>query len=243
MPTREAKLARTFVEVADTLTADFDVVDLHTLVATRCVEIFTVDAAGLMVVSPAGDLRVMAASDDATRTLELFELQAQEGPCYDCFQNGEPIWNQSLAAARQRWPRFAPLAMAHGFATAHAVPMRLREQVIGAVNLFQASGSLEPDDRASIQALAGIATIALLHHRASVQAQTLNDQLDRALTSRVVIEQAKGVVAGRSGLTVHQAFNRLRGYARSHNRRLADVAADVVDGALTTADITSPPAR
>ncbi len=243
MATRETRLARTFVEVVDTLVADFDVVDLHTLVADRCVEIFAVDAAGLMVVAADGSLRVMAASSDATRTLELFELQSREGPCLDCFHSGQPIFNQDLAnAVGDRWPHFARAALEQGFSTAHAVPMRLRDQVIGALNLFQTTGTLAQDDIESAQALADVATIAILHHRASIQAQMLNDQLDQALTSRIAIEQAKGMLAGTTGLTMEQSFNQLRSYARRHNRRLADVARDVVDGTLINADVELPPA-
>ncbi|MGH1493620.1 MAG: GAF and ANTAR domain-containing protein [Acidimicrobiales bacterium] len=233
MVTREARLARTFVEVTDTLVADFDIVDLHTLVADRCVEIFRVDAAGLMVASANAELRVMAASDGQTRGLELFALQAREGPSFDCFQSGEPFINQDLEAHRLTWPRFAPAAIELGFSTAHAFPMRLRDEVIGALNLFQVAGQLGQDDLGSAQALADIATIAILHHRASINSKTLNDQLDHALTSRVIIEQAKGMLAALHDLTMDEAFNRLRTYARRNNRRLADVARAVVDGSLS----------
>ncbi|MGB5758692.1 MAG: GAF and ANTAR domain-containing protein [Acidimicrobiales bacterium] len=237
MATREARLARTFVEVADTLVADFDVVDLHTLLADRCVEIFAINAAGVMVVAPDGSLRVTASSNEAAKALELFELQAEEGPCYDCFHSGRPIINQDLATVHGRWPRFAPTALGHGFSTAHALPMRLRDEVIGALNLFQITGRLEQQDFDGAQALADIATIAILHHRAGIQAQLLNDQLDQALTSRIVIEQAKGMLAALGGMTMDGAFNSMRAYARGSNRRLSDVARDVTDGTLTIADV------
>ena len=240
MATREARLARTFVEVADTLVADFDVVDLHTLVADRCVEIFAVDAAGVMVVAPGGDLRATASSNEAARALELLELQSREGPCFDCCQNGRPMINLDLATLQGRWPRFAPTAIDHGFSTAHALPMRLRDEVIGALNLFQTAGRLEQQDVDGAQALADIATIAILHHRATIQTQLLNEQLDQALTSRIVIEQAKGMLAGLGSLTMDEAFNRLRAYARRTNRRLSDVARDLTDGTLTNADVDLP---
>lgn len=243
MVTREARLARTFVDVADTLVADFDVVDLHTLVAERCVEIFDVDAAGLMVANANGDLRVMAASDDGTKALELFELQAREGPCFECYRSGEPIVNQDLQAQSELWPRFVPVARGFGFSSAHALPMRLRDRVIGALNLFQVTGQLTPEDLSSAQALADIATIAILHHRSTVDAQILNDQLDQALTSRIAIEQAKGVLAAQDDLTMDEAFRSLRNYARRNNRRLIEVARSVIDGTLTGTDVDPPPER
>lgn len=240
MATREARLARTFVEVADTLVADFDVVDLHTLVVDRCVEIFAVDAAGIMVVAPDGELRVTASTNEAAKALELFELQAEEGPCFDCFQSGEPMTNMELPALADRWPRFSLAAIHHGFSTSHALPMRLREEVIGALNLFQVGGRLEQHDIDGAQALADIATIAILHHRASLNAQVLNDQLDQALTSRIIIEQAKGMLSALEDLTMDEAFERLRAHARRTNRRLTDVARDVTDGALVIANPDLP---
>lgn len=240
MATREARLARTFVEVADTLVADFDVVDLHTLVTDRCVEIFAVDAAGVMVVGPDGDLRVMASSNEAAQALELLESQSREGPCFDCCQNAQPVINVDLATSQSRWPRFAHTAIDHGFSTVHALPMRLRDEVIGALNLFQIAGQLEQQDIDGAQAMADIATIAILHHRATIQTQLLNEQLDQALTSRIVIEQAKGMLAGMESQTMDEAFNKLRAYARRTNRRLSDVARDLVDGTLTSTDVDLP---
>ncbi len=133
---REAMLARTLVELADTLVADFDVVDLLTLLADRCVEVLGVGAAGLMLVAPEGDLRVMASSSETMRVLELFELQSQEGPCLDCYRTGQPVVNQDLATVNGRWPRFAAKALEAGFHSVHALPLRLRGTVIGALNLF-----------------------------------------------------------------------------------------------------------
>lgn len=236
MATREARMARTFVEVADTLVADFDVVDLHTLVVERCVEIFGVDAAGIMVAAPDGQLRVMASTNEAAKALELFELQAQKGPCFDCFHSGEPLINLDLSTPAGRWHDFAIAAAQHGFATAHALPMRLRDEMIGALNLFQIAGGLAQQDIDAAQALADIATIAILHHRASINAQVLNNQLDQALTSRIIIEQAKGMLAALDDLTMDEAFERLRAHARRNNRLLAEVALDVVNGTLAIDD-------
>jgi GAF domain-containing protein len=231
--TREAVLARTFVELADTLVDDFDVVDLLTRLAERCVEVLDVETAGVMLAAPGGQLHLLASTSEAMRVLELFELQAQEGPCVDCHRTGLPVVNQDLAAIGGRWPRFAAEAVAAGLHSAHALPMRLRGTVIGALNLFRAGpGEMGPADIEVAQAFADAATIAVLQHRATEEAQVVNEQLTRALNSRVVIEQAKGMVAERLGLDMERSFNVLRTHARSHNLRLADVAAAVIDGTL-----------
>jgi len=239
---REAMLARALVEMADTLVADFDVVDLLTLLADRCVDVLDVGAAGLMLVAPDGDLRVMASSSEAMRVLELFELQSHEGPCLDCYRSGEAVVNQDLATVDGRWPRFAPVALAAGFRSVHALPMRLRGAVIGALNLFHVEpGEMRRADVDAAQALADVATIAILQHRAAVEAQVVNEQLHLALNSRILIEQAKGMVAERQALTVEEAFAALRNYARSHNLRLTDVARDVTNGRLAAAALDRSP--
>lgn len=238
---REALLARTLVELADTLVADFDVVELLTLLTDRCVEVLDVGAAGLMLVAPDGDLRVMASSSEAMRMLELFELQSQEGPCLDCYHTGQPVVNQDLAGADRRWPRFAAEALAAGFHSVHALPMRLRGKVVGALNLFHIEpGEMRQADVDAAQALADVATIAVLQHRAALEAQVLNDQLNHALRSRIVIEQAKGMVAQREGLNMEQAFSLLRNHARSHNLRLVHVANDVIAGTLAPSKLDRP---
>src|SRR5688572_33027517 len=209
--TRESVLARTLVELADTLVDDFDVVELLTLLADRCVEVLDVEAAGIMLAAPDGALRVMASSSEAMRILELFEIQAQEGPCLDCHRTGLPVVNQDLAAVNGRWPQFATEAIAAGFQSVHALPMRLRGSVIGALNLFRAGqGEMGPADVEVAQAFADVATIAILQHRAALEAQIVNEQLTYALNSRIVIEQAKGMVAERLHLDMEQAFTRLR---------------------------------
>jgi len=242
---REAKLAQAMVEVADTLVADFDVVELLTRVTDHCVGVLDVSAAGIMLAGPDGGLRVMASSSEAMRLLELFEVQAQEGPCLDAWRTGQPVVNQNLIDVDDRWPRFAPEARAAGFESAHALPMRLRGVVIGALNLFHTrSGEMHQPDIDAGQALADIATIAILQHRAVQEAQVINVQLNNALNTRVAIEQAKGVVAERHGLELEESFGLLRNYARNHNLRLADVAAAVIDGSLAVGAIEEiPPAQ
>lgn len=242
---RESILARTLVELADTLVADFDVVELLTRLTDRCVEVLDVGAAGLMLVAPEGDLRVMASSSEAMRVLELFELQAQEGPCLECYRTGEPVVNHDLESGDERWPQFAAEALAAGFHSVHALPMRLRGTVLGALNLFHVeSGDMRQADVDAAQALADVATIAVLQHRASLEAQVLNDQLNHALNSRIVIEQAKGMVAEREGLDMALAFVALRNHARNHNLRLVDVARGVIDGSLPASALDrTPPTR
>jgi GAF domain-containing protein len=221
------------VERADTLVADFDVVELLTRLADRCVEVLDVGAAGLMLVGPDGDLRVMASSSEAMRVLELFELQAKEGPCLDCYLAGKPVMNQDLAMANSRWPRFAPEALA---------AMRLRGTVIGALNLFHVEpGEMRGDDVDAAQALADVATIAILQHRASHEAQVVNQQLEHALNSRIVIEQAKGMVAERENLNMERAFSALRNHARNHNLRLVVLAEDVIGGSLAASALDPLP--
>ena len=242
---REAVLARTLVELADTLVDDFDVVDLLTRLAGRCVEVLDVDAAGIMLAAPDGQLRVMASSSEAMRVLELFEVQAQEGPCLDSHRTGVAVVNQDLAAANGRWPRFASEALAAGFQSVHALPMRLRGSVIGALNLFRAGpGEMGPEDIEVAQAFADVATIAILQHRAAQEAQIINEQLTHALNSRIVIEQAKGMVSERLGLDMERSFNVLRHHARNHNLRLADVANAVIVGTIAASALDPlPPAK
>ena len=240
--TRESVLARTLVELADTLVDDFDVVDLLTLLADRCVEVLDVQAAGIMLAAPDGELRVMASSSEAMRVLELFEIQAREGPCLDCHHTGRAVVNQDLDG-NDRWPRFVPQAIDAGFRSAHALPMRLRGSVIGALNLFRAGvGEMGPADVEVAQAFADVATIAILQHRAALEARVLAEQLTHALSSRVVLEQAKGMVAERLDVGMEGSFATLRNHARHNNLRLSDVARSVIDGALAPSELSALPA-
>jgi GAF domain-containing protein len=241
--TRDALLAKTFVELSDTLVEEFDVVDLLTLLADRCVAVLDVDAAGIMLAEPGGELRVLASSSEAMRILELFEVQAQEGPCLDCYRTGEPVVNEVLTAATGRWPRFSSEALAAGFHSVQALPLRLRGTTIGALNLFHRDAAqLQPADVDVAQGFADIATIAILQHRAGREAEVLNAQLQSALNSRVVIEQAKGVIAERGGLSMDEAFHALRSHARSRNLGLVQAARGVIDGTrIVPAPAAAPP--
>jgi len=228
---REQRLAEVFVELADTLVDEFDVVDLLQTLTERCVELVDTDAAGLMLDDQRGNLRLVAHTHESARLLELFELQQQEGPCLDCFATGQVIANIDLATATDRWPIFTRAAREVGFGTSHAVPLRLRRQVIGALNLFTTGQRpLEDNDLAVAQGLADIATIGLLHQRAVHDQATLSEQLQAALHSRILIEQAKGVLSAQTGTSVEAAFALMRTHARRTGQPLTTVAGAVVAG-------------
>jgi transcriptional regulator with GAF, ATPase, and Fis domain len=181
-----------------------------------------------MLADQRGTLHATAASAENARLLELFELQTDAGPCLDAFRTAEPVVNADLHANEHRWPRFAEAAEAAGYVSVHALPLRLRSTVIGALNLFCTErNSLSEADIRTGQALADVATIGILAQRNLHQAELLTTQLQTALNSRVTIEQAKGVLAERHQITVDQAFELLRTYSRGHNRLLSDVARDV----------------
>jgi transcriptional regulator with GAF, ATPase, and Fis domain len=229
--TREHRLTQVFIRLADTLVAEFDLVDFLGMLAEATVELLDVDAAGLMLADDHGVLHVMASSDDQAELLELFELQQNEGPCPECFRTGVPVVNVDLAD----WPDFASAAAAGGYVSAHALPLRLRGDVIGAMNLFRCNTSpLTEADAALGQALADMATIGLLHERELRGQQELAGQLQHALDSRIVIEQAKGMLAERAGLSLPDAFTAMRSYARGRGCGLTSVAHGVLDGTLET---------
>jgi len=237
---RERLLAQTFVEMADTLVADFDIVDfLHTL-ADRCAELFKPAEAGVMLADQRGGLRVVASSSERARLLELFELQNEQGPCLDCFRNGERVVAADFGDDGGRWPLFTVEAVAAGFRSAHSLPLRFRTQVIGALNLFRPRpGLLDDRDLTGAQAMADIATISILQERTLREARVLAEQLQRALNSRVVIEQAKGVLAERAKINLDEAFTLLRTYARTQNRRLHDVSTAVISSLLTIEELSA----
>ena len=227
--TREAVLARAFVRLADTLASDFDIVDFLHGLSEDSVEILRAEAAGVMLADPRGGLRLIASSDERMRLLELFELQGAQGPCLDAFSSGRAV-QASAADSRARWPSFATRASGEGFRIMCAVPLRVRAHVIGALNLFR--GSDEPftgTEMEIAQAMAEMAAIGLIQERRMRERNLLTEQLQAALSSRVVIEQAKGMLAEYLTITVDDAFTLLRNYARDFNRKLSEVAIDVVD--------------
>jgi hypothetical protein len=236
----QQRLGRVFVELADTLVTDFDVVELMTVLAHRCVELLGAREAGVVLADERGVLHSVASSHESARLLDLFELQNQEGPCLDCFRTGEQVRNHSLTPHDERWPRFATEARRLGFTAVHALPMRLRGQVIGAVNVFASDARALTSSELDVgQALADVATVGLLQERSLREARLLNEQLQGALNSRIVIEQAKGMLAERRNVEMDTAFETLRTYARSTNQKLSDVAHALVAGTLAAEALTS----
>ena len=243
MDSREEWLARTFVELADTLVADFDLIDFLASLAERCVELLGAAEVGLALADNRGRLRVMASSSERMRTTELFEMQNEEGPCLECYRAGTQVLNLRLADNERRWPLFAPIAMENGFQMVHAFPMRLRDDVIGAVNVFDATLHEITDAEAQLtQALTDAATIAILQERTVKERTDLSVQLQGALNSRIVIEQAKGIVAERLQVDMEAAFGSLRRYSRLNGVSLSDAASRVIAGSLSAAEL-GPPER
>ena len=242
--TREEQLIDAFVEAADTLVAGFDVVEYLHKVAGRCVQLLDVDAAGLMLADQRGQLHAAAATTQSARLLAAFELQAGTGPCVEAFRTGAQVVNADLATSEVRWPRFAEAARATGFSSVHALPLRMRATVIGTMNLFRSKlGTLGEADVRTGQALADVAAIGILSQRGLHEAELLTAQLQRALDSRVIVEQAKGVLAERRGITVDEAFALLRGHARDHNLPLSELARQIADGSSTAAELLADPRR
>ncbi|WP_331445243.1 MULTISPECIES: GAF and ANTAR domain-containing protein [Streptomyces] len=229
---REQRLAEVFVELADSLIDDFDVIEFLQGLSARCVELLEISAAGIMLGDEHGELHTIAASDENTHLLELFAIQHDQGPCVDTFRGGGQRTNIDLTdpKATAAFPHFAQQARRNGFAVTHALPLRLRTRMVGALNLFHTeSGSLTPENIALAQALADIATIAVLQQRTLEQTYIERDQLQAALTSRIVIEQAKGILAERWNTSLDDAFDRFRSYARNNGLRMSDLARQIID--------------
>lgn len=237
--TRESRLNAAFVAVADTLTADYDVVDLlHTLVS-ECTQILDVQAGGLLLAEPEAGLHLVASTSESVDLVELMQLSAGAGPCLDSFATGRPIDVPDIEATADSWPAFSAVALRHGFLSLHATPLRLRGTVLGTMNLFRTHvGPFPRQDADVAQALADVATIGILHERISSQSTMVVTQLQHALDSRILIEQAKGVLAQSARVSMDEAFAALRGYARSRNLQLRAVAAGVVDRSIDIGAIT-----
>jgi GAF domain-containing protein len=223
-------LSATFVDLADTLVAEFDVIDFLQMLTDRSVTLLAASAAGVVLADPRGELRVAAASSEAAGLIELFQLQNDQGPCLDCFRTGQPVTVMDLIAPVQRWPRFAAAARQAGFRAVQALPMRLRGQVIGTLNFFHVAPGLPgPRELGVGQALADVATIGLLQERSVRRAEAVAGELRGALNSRVVIEQAKGMLAERVDVDMDEAFQLLRSLARDNNQRLTEVARHLIN--------------
>ena len=241
------RLATIFVEVADTLVDDFDLIEFLHMLTDRTAGLVGAAAVGLVLADKDGRLEFMAGSDENVKLLELFQLQTHEGPCLEAFRTGQPVINVDLDAAAPRWPRFAPRATAAGFQSVHAFPMRLRLQTIGALNVFgdTKGGDFTGADVPIVQALADVAAIALLQERAIARGEVLTEQLQGALNSRIVIEQAKGAIAQAHQISVDEAFTRIRAYARNNHKKLTEVAHTIVAdrSILSDVDPAAPPAQ
>jgi hypothetical protein len=231
-------IGRVFVELADTLVDGYDVIDFLQLLAGHCVSLLGVTEAGVLLEDTSGTLRPVASSSERMAALELIEIQREEGPCLDCWRTGEAVRADDLEAAIRRWPRFVTAALRVGFRSVYALPLRLRTDRIGALNLFaERPIGLSEDDAALGQALADVATIGILHERSLRERSVINEQLQGALDSRVAIEQAKGMVAEQSGNDVDAAFTVIRKYARDHNTKLTDVAVRIITRELHAGDL------
>lgn len=231
--TRQQLITQAFVELADTLVDDYDVVELMHNLGERSVELFEVDAAGIILRDTRHRLVAVASTSDEADLSELFAIQNSEGPCLDCVNSGQRVVNVDLDEATRRWPHFVAKVAGYGFVTTHAFPLRLRTEVLGAINLFcRSRTTLSEEDVTVAQGLADIATIGLLQQRVVRHHEVLSEQLHSALNSRIVIEQAKGALAERAGISVGEAFEMMRGYTRREGRLLRETAEAVIDGQL-----------
>lgn len=237
----QPELFASLIYLADTLVSGVDVIDVPDRLIQTCQDLLDVDAAGIMLDDQRGSLRVLASSSEEMRVLEVLQLQSNEGPCLEAFTGGEAVTELDLDAARDRWPAFAGRATAAGFRSAYALPMRLRERTIGALNLLRTSTDpLSATDFQIAQVLASMATIGLVNHRAIRRQELVAEQLQAALNSRVVIEQAKGIIAERAGVDIAESFELLRRAARSSRRPISELAAEVTEGRVPSGGFIAP---
>lgn len=226
---REQAVTQAFVSIANSLVDAFDVVELLSGLTTDCARMLDIASAGLLLADPRGTLHVVAASSERTQNLELFQLQRDEGPCLDCFHHGTPVTVEDLEKESVRWPQFAAAATGMGFRSVHALPMRLRDNILGTLGLFGTrAGALAEEDLSLAQALAHVASVAIIADKVATDRAAVNEQLQIALRSRVIIEQAKGLLSQLGDLDMEQAFSVLRRYARDHNERLSDLGRKLI---------------
>lgn len=231
---RQDQLLDVFVTLADTLVETYDLVDLLQTLVEKCQDLLDVSAAGILLAGESGELDVLASTSEASWLVEMMQLSAQAGPCIKCFTSGSVVSVPDISVSTPGWERFEASMREQGFAAVFAVPMRLRQTTIGAVNLFRAEpGDLDPQDLRAARALADVATVGILHERTLRESDAIREQLQLALNSRVLIEQAKGVVAYHRSISTDEAFALIRGYARSHGMLLSDVADRLVQRVLT----------
>lgn len=230
---REDQLVATFVTLADSLVTGYDTVDVLQTLVEDCISLFDAAAAGILLVSPKGGLEVVASTNERSELLGLMQLRAGAGPCVEAVESGRTVSVGDLAAVEGRWPELVAGARQSGYSGVHAIPLRLRDTTIGSLNLFRDQpGELNERDAVAAQALADVATISILQERNHREMDLLRDQLQRALDSRIVIEQAKGVLAQLNQVDMDQAFALIRGHARSSQARIRDVASAIIAGEL-----------
>ncbi|TCC05033.1 GAF and ANTAR domain-containing protein [Kribbella soli] len=241
MSASDRRVREVFIELSDTLVDDFDVIEFLDRLAAHCSELLGVSACGILLADHHGALNLVAASTEQARLVELTQLQTLQGPCFEAFSTGRPVQHPDLRNAHGRWPRFTAAAVSGGYLSVQALPMRLRDTVLGAVNLFsRTTGELDADTITLGQALADAATIGIVHQRALARQEIVTEQLQNALNSRILIEQAKGFLSHSLDIDVDDAFALMRSYARANNRRLTEVADDIVQTRLTLTPAPAP---
>ena len=243
--TREEQIIATFVELADTMLEDFDIVEFLHRLLERAVELLSCAEAGLLLANAEGALQVMASSSQRSEALELLQSESGRGPCVESYLGSQTVFSEDLEMDRKRWPVFAEAALGSGIGSVHSIPMRVQGETIGTFNLFRSKvGRIGPHDLPLGQGLADISAVAILQERATRERRGIVQQLEHALGSRVLIEQAKGILAERAHASIDAAFLGIRAYSRSHNRRLIEVAGDIVENRLDTSDLVKllPPA-
>lgn len=238
---RETLLVRTFVTVADSLVADYDIIDLLQTLVDRCTDLFDASAAGIILGPDDRHLEVIVSTGEASRSIGLMQLRAGEGPCVEAVTSGRVVSVSSRAEMHDRWPTFADASSESGYVSVHAIPLRLRGETIGSLNLFRdLEGALNESDATAAQALADVATISVLQERVIRDSTLVREQLQRALDSRVVIEQAKGVISHTHQLDMDSAYRLIRYHSRSSQTSLSAVAAGVIDGSVKI-ELPTPP--
>ncbi|MFP7761616.1 ANTAR domain-containing protein [Marisediminicola sp. LYQ134] len=241
-PSREQRLNQTFVRLADTLVEDYDVVNMLHVLVEECADLFDTNAGGLMLADKQGDLHLVASTSESAELVEIMQLNAGAGPCVECFHTGVAVSVPDIDLTHDRWPQFSRVAAGQGYRSMYATPLRLRGRTLGAMNLFSTQvGALNERDVTAARALADVATIGIVQERVIREGNIVATQLQHALDSRVVIEQAKGVLYEIRGYDMDEAFNALRRYARSHNLSLRSVAAAIISKRLDPSELQSAP--
>jgi transcriptional regulator with GAF, ATPase, and Fis domain len=239
--TRESLLVHTFVTLADSLVAPYDIIDLLQTLVDRTTELFDASASGIILGPDDQHLEIIVSTSETSRIVGLMQLRAGEGPCVEAVTTGQVVSVANTAEIHDRWPTFAAAAEGSGYLSVHAIPLRLRGETIGSLNLFRdREGALNDSDAVAAQALADVATISVLQERTIRDGTIIREQLQRALDSRVVIEQAKGVIAHTHGLDMDEAYRLIRHHSRSAQTAMSAVAVGIIDGSIQIA-LTQPP--